>query len=632
MREGADQLSGNSARGLLRRLAHDRAGNTLAMIAAAVLPLLAMVGGGIDMGRSYLSQTRLQQACDAGVLAARKQLGSQVVTTGEIPAEVETAGNQFFNVNFQAGSYGTVGRSFAMTLEDGDAISGVASVEVPTTIMTIFGYTEVPVDVACEARLNFSNTDVMFVLDTTGSMEQTNPSDSVPRIDALRDVVKSFHSQLEGSKKPGTRIRYGFVPYSTNVNVGGLLRSDWLVDRWTYQGRSAEAGHPGGWNETQTDVSGSRTDITIYLSSTCPADTATWTNLSYSSNSDGTENGRNRVDGFDYWCEVVDSAGYRVGGTQYNAWVYDYVGTPDDRAWRYQAIELDVSPIKGATPADPPTLWSSVAQPWGNVPADPQPMDGWFRGCIEERSTYEIDDYTNVDLGRALDLDIDLVPNPGNPDTQWRPMLNDFSFDRSLYWDGSGSFTQADAIYHWDYVNSQWGGYSACPSEARKLAEMSAGDLAGYVDSLAARGNTYHDIGMIWGGRLISPTGLFADENADEADKPTSRHLIFLTDGETAPLDLSYASYGVEPLDQRRWNPGSALSLTETVEKRFAVACAEVKKRNVTVWIVGFGTTLNPVMTECAGAGRYFEASDATELNDVFSQIAASMGDLRISK
>lgn len=36
----------------LQRLARDRAGNTLALIAASVFPLLAMIGGGIDMGRS----------------------------------------------------------------------------------------------------------------------------------------------------------------------------------------------------------------------------------------------------------------------------------------------------------------------------------------------------------------------------------------------------------------------------------------------------------------------------------------------------------------------------------------------------------------------------------------------------
>ena len=74
------------------------------------------------------------------------------------------------------------------------------------------------------------------------------------------------------------------------------------------------------------------------------------------------------------------------------------------------------------------------------------------------------------------------------------------------------------------------------------------------------------------------------------------------------------------------------MSLDEVVEKRFAVACAEAKKRNITVWVIGFGTTLNPVMTECAGPGRYFEAQDAAALSDVFSKIAAQLGDLRVSK
>ncbi|MGN6496872.1 MAG: hypothetical protein ACTHK5_05955, partial [Tsuneonella sp.] len=143
----------------------------------------------------------------------------------------------------------------------------------------------------------------------------------------------------------------------------------------------------------------------------------------------------------------------------------------------------------------------------------------------------------------------------------------------------------------------------------------------------------YHDIGMIWGGRLISPTGLFASDNGDvSSSQRTNRNLIFLTDGVTEPLDLSYGSYGIEPIDQRRWSPGSADTLTSVVEKRFAVACNEVKKMNVTVWIVGFGTQLNPVMTQCAGEGHYFEAADAEQLRKTFSDIAKRMGQLRISR
>ncbi len=137
---------------------------------------------------------------------------------------------------------------------------------------------------------------------------------------------------------------------------------------------------------------------------------------------------------------------------------------------------------------------------------------------------------------------------------------------------------------------------------------------------------------MIWGGRLISKTGLFATENADLAGRPTSRHLIFLTDGQTEAYDIAYGAYGVEPLDQRRWSPASTLSLNETVEKRFGVACAEVKKRNVTVWVIGFGTNVSNLMKQCAGNGRWFKADDADELTSIFDKIAAAMGDLRISK
>ena len=141
------------------------------IVAGAIIPLLAMIGGGIDMGRSYLTESRLQAACDAGVLAARKKLGSSVAAGGIIPADVGTTGQSFFNINFPDGLYGTQNRSFMPTLEADYAISGVATAEVPTTIMRIFAFDKIPVRVECEAKLNFSNTDLMMVLDTTGSMQ-----------------------------------------------------------------------------------------------------------------------------------------------------------------------------------------------------------------------------------------------------------------------------------------------------------------------------------------------------------------------------------------------------------------------------------------------------------------------------
>ena len=62
------------------------------------------------------------------------------------------------------------------------------------------------------------------------------------------------------------------------------------------------------------------------------------------------------------------------------------------------------------------------------------------------------------------------------------------------------------------------------------------------------------------------------------------------------------------------------------------MACNEVKKRNITVWIIGFGTTLNPAMTSCAGAGHALSAQNVSQLSAAFSAIAAQLGNLRISR
>ena len=110
-------------------------------------------------------------------------------------------------------------------------------------------------------------------------------------------------------------------------------------------------------------------------------------------------------------------------------------------------------------------------------------------------------------------------------------------------------------------------GATACPAPAMPLTQLDNNVAAvdTYLASLTAVGVTYHDIGMIWGGRMISKNGIFATENADVPGKPTNRHLIFLTDGATETLDIAYSAYGIEGLENRRRPTG--LSLNETVEK-----------------------------------------------------------------
>ena len=661
----ADRAAISKIGRLLGRLLRDRAGNTLVMIAAALIPMLAMLGGGIDMGRSYLSQSRIQQACDAGVLAARKKLGSQVVTTGIIPDAVATVGTRFFNLNYQTGAYGSKNRQFQMTLENDYAISGVASVDVPTTIMTLFGYDNMAINVKCEAKLNFSNTDVMFVLDTTGSMADTNPGDSSPKIAILKNVVSNFHAQLEGSKSPGTVIRYGFVPYSSNVNVGALLADDWVVTDWKYQSREQVPGpvvdgttsYARNWRYVSGSVAPG-TQESAYAATwhppvpySNPGSTTidAYENVVVIPPSSGTTPGYYSCDG----ATPVDNVAtnYIPGATTNEPFAgppqgtrtiqqYTVVQTGNGYSTALNGSQCQVMRTtyndytQGFEWITDPTRTTTYQWHYAQLGKDVSKWRSESNGCIEERSTYEIDDYGNVDLARALDLDIDLVPTT-DVNTKWRPMYPDVVFARALKWDGTGSFTVNPQTTQDEYVLPAAMGLAACPAPARKLAPITSQGLSDYLSTLQPRGATYHDIGMIWGGRLLSPTGLFAAENADTDGKTISRNMIFLTDGLTEPFDLSYSSYGLEPLDRRRWdpnNPQRGLTLTNVIENRFSVACSEVKKRNITVWVIGFGTSLNPIMTQCAGTGHFFEAKNAAELSDVFNKIAAQLGDLRISK
>ena len=89
--------------------------------------------------------------------------------------------------------------------------------------MAMFGPSEHFITAECKAELNLPNSDIMFVLDTTGSMSGTNPGDNAMRIDTLRSAVRTFYSAISNANAAGARVRYGFVPYSSNVNVGYLL-------------------------------------------------------------------------------------------------------------------------------------------------------------------------------------------------------------------------------------------------------------------------------------------------------------------------------------------------------------------------------------------------------------------------
>ena len=224
MRQARPTRQAQSAKpkGFLGKLRRNQSGNVMFMMAIGVVPLIAMVGGSVDVSRLYMARTRLQQACDAGALAARRSMASNTA----LSATDQNIGYKFFDFNYPTAIFGSTGitRNYAAGAAAG-TVNGTASVTVPTTLMQFFGYASYPISVSCQSTLNIPNTDVMFVLDVTGSMAQIPAGDTISKMDGLKGAVKDFYAALGPGKPTGAgRIRYGFVPYASNVNVGKILK------------------------------------------------------------------------------------------------------------------------------------------------------------------------------------------------------------------------------------------------------------------------------------------------------------------------------------------------------------------------------------------------------------------------
>jgi Flp pilus assembly protein TadG len=699
--------------GFLLRLRKDQTGNVVAMMAAALVPLAAMIGSGVDISRIYLAKTRLQQACDAGALAGRRRMGVNSWNANAFAAR--TAANNMFDANFNAGMLGSEDLTRAFT-ETGGTVDGNASVTIPMAIMQMFGKEESSVSVECKAELAIPNTDVMFVLDTTGSMNQADDgsnnqtTDELPnsKIVGLRQAVRCFYEALSkqdsiaacGSTPSGApqtaQIRFGFVPYAVNVNVGRLLPTEYFADNWTYQSRvpvfspvwaytlgsespptfgsysnPSTPTSPSSWTSFTTNNTSQNYTIngTVYASvlseNSCPrtgpsaytAVGASYDTLVSTSSSAPVHPASSTVYGIyertlpqtrNMFRYAVSSKRCRL---QYGTASFDRIadGTsnrpvswtyyPDTiSGWRYGPVAHNIAALKNGT------AWNNaVDMPVGftniNLLVSGSTNLTTYRraanesiiwdGCVEERQTIRGTNYYPVPSD-AKDLDIDLIPD-ADTTTRWAPILPEAVWGRTSGGNNTTSIVQTstDLNHNRSYF---------CPQSASRLTSYpTSGALDTYVGALTAEGNTYHDIGLIWGARLISPTGLFAEDNDNRTN--IQRHVIFMTDGDTVTTTTGYSAYGVEWWDRRRTSASSAPSTTQLnsqVNSRFSAMCSYMKNEmGVNLWVIAFGAgvsgTAKTNLENCASPGRYYSASNSATLITTFQGIAAEISDLRLT-
>ncbi|MFI8667247.1 pilus assembly protein TadG-related protein [Qipengyuania sp. NPDC077410] len=516
-------------KGLLARLRRSEDGNVLPLLAAALIPILVVIGGGVDYARASLAKAKLQEAVDSAALAGRRVMSQDNIETARPHVEA------FMRFNYPDQTYGTEDLKLILSKPDVGVVRVRAETKINTTLLALVGLTDLPIVAEGEATQNLDNVDIMLVLDTTGSMDENLGGQR--KIEALQQAVKGLYNELKPAqtqlKAQNLRLRIGVVPYSSTVNVGKQLNA---ANPLSIRKEDPEYYH---WNNRR----------------------------------------QNNRDNWYFEKRTYNLTNYVNNGT---------FGSPNGHNTN-----------------------SNVR----------------WKGCVEERSTVSTitaNDSRNAAPTGANDLDIDMLPS-WDKKTQWQP-------------------------YVFDPLNGNQNLY--CPSEVTLLAELNSSDIDRIVGALDPQGSTYHDVGMIWGTRLISGAGVFGGNNPTTYNgRPVNRHIIYMTDGEmSAPVDScarriwiycspstedhssAYSGYGIEYYDKRVG--GNDLNDNNGRHtKRFSMACNAAKAKNISVWTISFGTGKVDSLTRCASnEDQAFTADNSSDLITKFAEIGRNIGALRLSR
>ncbi len=532
---------------ILRKLLADSRGNTLAIFAAALVPLVAVIGSGLDLSFAYMAKAKLQNACDAAVLAGRQSMDGNFwgvnPVTGVNKDEVEA--RKFFDFNFPAGTMRSQSVNFTVDKDPVDSaqILGVATAEVPTSLMHIFGFETIAIQANCDAKRDLGHNDVMLVLDTTGSMNSPPNIGGDTKIKRLRNGAAGLYRALDDTSN-GSITRFGIVSYSVTVNVARSLRNMDILRDQEYRGSLytwEECNYNWGW------LSNCRSNGVIY-----------------ENESDMPYLGQN--------------------GSKYGRSVFSHKGN--------KKVHIDE------------TKWArSSSTTEDNI----RRFRESGQGCIEERSSVGQSFDPITILQTVSQADIDAVAADSN--------------QTALQWGRYDPDVQEDE-------NS-----SACPAEAQKLKVYSSQQAFNTAINNAAprgNGNTYHDIGMLWGARFLSPTGMFsADNPTSHGIVPVNRHIVFMTDGELVTTDRTYSAYGVDRYHRRisGWE-----SLQRKHINRFHSICDRVKASGATIWVIALDVNAIDDIDDCATSPAHFYTSDGSDLEQIFERIGRGIGNLRLTR
>ncbi len=215
--------SKHSAHPFLRRLLRNERGNFAMIMALVAIPLMGIVGLGIDLTRAYIAQTRLQGAVDNAALAAAGLAGQPTATIKQITTN-------YFYSNYHADFWAPPAAP-EVTVNASGTVHVSATATSPNFFLTIFGYNQFTVASAADAVGQAHGLEVVLVLDVTSSMcDGMAPCSSGTKLTALKNASAELVNILFGGQNTSQYLKIGIVPFTSSVKVDPTtaLNNGWI--------------------------------------------------------------------------------------------------------------------------------------------------------------------------------------------------------------------------------------------------------------------------------------------------------------------------------------------------------------------------------------------------------------------
>lgn len=220
---------------LSKRFKSDRRGSIPMIFAAALVPIVGLMGGAIDYGRSVVDKALLDNALDGAViLAARaaQDADAKGMTDAQIIDYAQTVGLKAFNATAKLPN-GTVPALVVSISNRAVKVVGDYTSKTDTTILMAAGYDQIKLSGHAESAVDLSPmVDIYLLIDVSGSMALGATQADVDKLNAAFGCAFACH---DGAKVKGTNfdsyewaVRNGITLRTQEVNRGITDFVTWL--------------------------------------------------------------------------------------------------------------------------------------------------------------------------------------------------------------------------------------------------------------------------------------------------------------------------------------------------------------------------------------------------------------------